>query len=169
MQHGRFKASLRREGGVGTGLCHAFPPSALNFCCNQLNGSILFPDVFLDQCHYLCICAPTLFPSPPLTLILTCYQLTVVGQVCSCSDIDTDSSSYRKIMIRGGKKRNFYCTKKCELYTVHLQVEYLFMAKLIFFYPFACACISETGDPNTCWITGFEYFCFHLLCYCFNT
>lgn len=85
------------------------------------------------------------------------------------SDIDTDPFSYRKIMIRGEKKRNFYCTKKCELYTVHLQVEYLFMAKLIFFYPFACACISETGDPNTCWITGFKYFCFHLLCYCFNT
>lgn len=56
-----------------------------------------------------------------------------MGQVCSCSDIDTDPSSYRKIIIRGGKKRNFYGTKKCELYTVHLQVEYLFMAKLIFF------------------------------------
>lgn len=98
----------------------------------------------------ICVPTPSLSPSPPLTLILTCYQLTVVGQVCSCSDIDTDPSSYRKIMIRGGKKTEFLLYKKCELYTVHLQVEYLFMAKLIFFYPFACACISETGDPNTC-------------------
>ena len=70
------------------------------------------------------------------------------------SDIDSDPSSYRKIMmapikVRGGKIESLQ-NKKCELYTVHLQVEYLFMAKLIFFYPFACACISETGDPNTC-------------------
>ena len=53
------------------------------------------------------------------------------------------------IKVRGEKIESLQ-NKKCELYTVHLQVEYLFMAKLIFFYPFACACISETGDPNTC-------------------
>ena len=83
LQHERFKASLGREGGVGTGWCHASPPSALNFCWNQLNGSILFPVVLLDQCHYLSICASVylppsslplpLSPSPPLppALILT--------------------------------------------------------------------------------------------------
>ena len=111
------------------------------------------------------LCTYPLSPSPPLPLVISrlLWGRCAVAQVLILIRLLTE-----KLWLEG-KKTEFYCTKKCELYTVHLQVEYLFMAKLIFFYPLACACISETGDPNTCWITGFKYFCFHLLCYCFNT